>query len=46
MCAEQNDLIGNIELDPALGKITAEYDKEALKTLREADVLKMASIEE
>ena len=30
----------------AQGKITAEYDKEALKTLTEADVLKMASIEE
>lgn len=30
----------------AQGKITAEYDKEALKTLTEADVLRMASIEE
>ena len=30
----------------AQGKITAEYDKEALKTLREEDVLRMASIEE
>jgi ribose transport system ATP-binding protein len=30
----------------AQGKITAEYNKEELKTLREADVLRMASIEE
>ena len=30
----------------AQGKITAEYDKEALKTLTEADVLRMASIED
>ena len=30
----------------AQGKITAEYDKEALKTLTEEDVLRMASIEE
>ena len=30
----------------AQGRITAEYDKEALKTLREEDVLRMASIEE
>ncbi len=30
----------------AQGKITAEYDKEALKTLTEEDVLRMASIED
>lgn len=30
----------------AQGKITAEFDKEALKTLKEEDVLRMASIEE
>ena len=30
----------------AQGKITAEYNKEQLKTLTEADVLRMASIEE
>lgn len=30
----------------AQGKITAEYDKEALKTLTEEEVLRMASIEE
>jgi len=30
----------------AQGKITAEYNKEELKTLREADVLRMASIED
>ena len=30
----------------AQGKITAEYNKEELKTLTEADVLRMASIEE
>ncbi len=30
----------------AQGKITAEYDKEALKSLTEADVLRMASIED
>ena len=30
----------------AQGKITAQYDKEALKTLTEEDVLRMASIED
>ncbi len=30
----------------AQGRITAEYDKEALKTLTEAEVLRMASIED
>ena len=30
----------------AQGKVTAEYDKEALKTLTEEDVLRMASIED
>ena len=30
----------------AQGKITAEYNKEQLKTLTEADVLRMASIED
>ena len=30
----------------AQGKITAEFYKEALKTLTEADVLRMASIED
>lgn len=30
----------------AQGKITAEYDKEALKTLTEEDVLRMASVED